>query len=424
MRAVFTALVVMGGLFSIGCNGPAEEEAVTWHKDINPMLESHCTRCHSDIGQGVGNFTDVETVRTLSGRMLARMDEGTMPPPVSDPNCRDYESSEFLSLPEEKKELFRTWTATGMQEGDPEDAPVLEIPEPTLTDADMFLQPPEPYVPTFADARNPANEYRCFVLDHGRDETFYVTGFEPIVDEPQLVHHVLLLLVSESDIPDDYDPAVGADCIDGRGPLGDIAGMVAGWAPGMQPVRFDDGRGVQVRPNDRLVVQTHLYRKGPEVDGLSDQSGWALRTTDEIDTQLIMAPLGYSDFKIPAGDPAYTYDGTESGEGPLSLPIAGRAHAIFPHMHVLGTGYKLSIEKPDGSEECVVEGKYDFNNQISYILKEPVSVPSGSKINWECTWDNSEDNPNQINETPKRVTYGDRTDEEMCFAFTLFSFGI
>jgi len=419
MPALYSVLA-LASVASIGC---AREPEVSWHQDVSPMMQEHCARCHSSAGQGVGDFTDLDTVRSFSGRMIARMDEGTMPPAVADPECREYRGSDHLTLPPAKKDLFRQWVELDMPEGSPELAPQLDIPAYTLEEADLVLQPPEPYEPSFSDPRNPGNEYRCFVLEHDRTEPFYVTGFHPVVDEPQLVHHVLLLTADASDVPPDYDPAVGVDCIDGNG-LGSIGGMVAGWAPGMEPVRFDDGRGIKVDPDQVLVVQTHLFRKGPEVDGLTDQTGWALRTADSVQTEMLMAPLGYYRFNIPAGDPEYTYDGTNTGEGPIELPVSGTVHAVFPHMHVLGKRYSLSVTQPDGSEDCVVRGDYDFDNQLSYILEEPLGVPRGSKINFSCTWDNSADNPDLLADEPVNTGFGERTDEEMCYAFSLVSLGL
>ena len=47
----------------------------------------------------------------------------------------------------------------------------------------------------------------------------------------------------------------------------------------------------------------------------------------------------------------------------------------------------------------------------------------GDEIYFECTWDNSSNNPNAYYDTPQNVGYGERTDEEMCYAFTLISIG-
>ena len=92
---------------------------------------------------------------------------------------------------------------------------------------------------------------------------------------------------------------------------------------------------------------------------------------------------------------------------------------------MLGTGYHLSITRGDsGEEECLIESdNYDFNNQLTYQFSEPVKVFEGDEIYFECTWDNSTENPNAYYETPQDVGYGERTDEEMCYAFTLISIG-
>ena len=421
----------MVGVAAAACGqGATAPDEVTWHADIHPIMERHCTRCHTEGGQAVGDFADLEQVRAFSAVMLSRMDEGAMPPPVADPECRDYLGSEHLSLPDASREAFRAWVAAEMPEGDPADAPAIDdapAVETELADPDLVLTMPTPYAPTFSDPQNPGNEYRCFILDHGQEESFFVTDFHPVIGEPALVHHVVLLTVPESVVPDDYDPAVGLDCINGRSPIGSSTdGMIAGWAPGMTPVHLEetlaDGttatRGIRIERNQRLVVQMHYYRNGPEVDGLTDQSGYAFKIAPVVDTPLRMAPLGLYDFRIPANDADYSYG--ESIEIPAG--VTGRIHVLFPHMHVLGTRYRVWRERA-GEDTCIVAGDYTFDNQLSYVLREPLEFGPGDRLHLECTWDNSTNNPNRIHDDPRDVGFGERTDQEMCYAFTLLSIG-
>ncbi len=412
-------LVLATGL--LGCSSQDGSERITWHADIHPMMQQHCTRCHTDAGLGVGDYSDLDQVRAFSEVMLARMDEGEMPPPAADPTCRDYHGSERMSLPPASLEAFRSWVEDGMPEGDPADAVTVETPPMDLDDrADLTLLMDEPYAPAFSDPQNPGNEYRCFALEHGQEDDFFITGFHPVVGEPALVHHALLFAMDRDRIPASYDPSAGVDCMEGRGgPFGDLQGMVAGWAPGMEPTVFEDGRGILIREDQVLVVQLHYYRSGPEVDGLTDRSGYQLITADQVDVPLRMVPLGTFDFAIPPGDPAYSH------EDSFALPagLSGRVHAVFPHMHILGSAYRTWISHGDGSETCVARGRYDFDNQLSYVLKEPVSIGSGDRIHLECTWDNSADNPDRIFDEPRTIRFGERTDEEMCFAFSLVSIG-
>ena len=93
-------------------------------------------------------------------------------------------------------------------------------------------------------------------------------------------------------------------------------------------------------------------------------------------------------------------------------------------MHLLGTEYNLSVQHQDGEEECVVRSdNYDFNNQLTYQFEDPIVVKEGDSIFWECTWNNSSSNPYVYYDPPQDVSYGERTDEEMCYAFTLISLG-
>ena len=131
-----------------------------------------------------------------------------------------------------------------------------------------------------------------------------------------------------------------------------------------------------------------------------------------------MGPYGYTNFTIPAGEESYSYSET------IEAPADFRIWATFPHMHLLGRGYHLSIIRAGGDEECVVYSEnYDFNNQLTYQFDKPISVYQGDQIFWECTWNNSVSNPDLYYETPQDVYFGERTDEEMCYAFTLISLG-
>jgi hypothetical protein len=284
---------------------------------------------------------------------------------------------------------------------------------------------PTPYYPNFNDPAEPGNEYRCFVLEHGQTEPFYITGMAPSIGEPAIVHHVVLFKQSKSELQADYDPAVGYNCIDD---FGLFAGMLGGWAPGATPVELEDGYGFSVSPDDNLVVQIHYYSSGPETTNLADQSGYNFRTTPTVNYPLDLLPLGGTDFVIPAGDDDYTaeysqyipesfeYDG-------VSIPIpALRLHGVFPHMHVLGSGYRMWIEKADATEECAVDSeKYDFYNQLTYMFRDPLDIEPGDTVHWSCSWNNSTSNPYLINDPPQDVRYGERTDEEMCFMFSIIS---
>lgn len=388
--------------------------ALTWTKDLQPIVEQHCVRCHQDGEQGTGDFTDFDTVSSMAELMLNAVNSGTMPPAVADPNCHDYVDSDKFYMPDASKAILAQWIDDGKTYGSEDDIQEYDRSTSGIKNPDLTITIPEPYTPTFTNSENPGNDYRCFSIKHNQTEPFYVTDLYPTIDNAPLVHHVVLGKGNENGILPGSDAPEGVDCIEGSFTSGDYqdAGMLAGWAPGGSPVRFPENAGLVVNPDEYIIIQIHYYQSVNSTE-LSDQSGYVFKTTTEAPENVVrMIPAGIFDFEIPAGDESYTE--SDSIEIPIPIKIWG----VFPHMHILGAGYEVSFE-----DECIIRSdQYDFNNQLSYMYEEPIEIPANTPIDLSCTWNNSDSNPYQINNPPADVYYGERTDEEMCFAFMMVSF--
>ncbi len=397
-------------LFALGaCTGSQGETDLTYYSDIQPLLQTHCTRCHADGGSAPLDFTKPEVVLESASLIANAVEADRMPPAAADPACRDYEGSERMHLPDEKKALLREWVDGDAPLGTVADSVTAPEVVLDLPDANMELLMEHAYTPTFDDPNNPGNEYRCFVIDPGHDDTFFIEAMAPIVDAQSIVHHIVLFTMERGQEPADYDPAVGYECIDDSGA---VDGMVAGWAPGAVPLEFEDGKGLRIDDDEVLVMQMHYYQSGPDVP--SDQSGYQFRTVDEAQ-RVFMLPLGSFDFFIPAGAEAHTHQDSFRWNQGFDVEVL----ATFPHMHVLGSGYKAWVEDEAG-EKCLVESeRYDFDNQMTYEFKDSFILRDGDTVKWECTWNNSTSNAERVFDDPVDTQYGERTDEEMCFFFTM-----
>lgn len=405
---------VVGGIvasIAVGCS-PSEdgEREVTWYGDVEPVVAAHCSRCHSVGGLGVGDFTDPAQAADYASLMLAAVDAGRMPPPASDPGCRDYVGSDAMTLDGDERDVLAAWVAAGAPLGDPADAGGdAERVDDALSSPDLELLIPAPYKPTYADADNADNEYRCFVLDPGHDEDFFVTAMAPIVDERSMVHHAVLLVKDRSDLRAEELAPEGVDCMGGG--IDANGQTVVAWAPGMLPVELPAGTGVRVGADQVLILQLH-YFQSPGSEGASDQSGYAFRTASEAESLAVTRQAGLADFEIPAGDPAYELGGSYTPR--VDEEILG----VFPHMHTLGERFHASVVRPDGTEGCLVDGAYDFDNQLTYQFLEAVPLGPDDRMDFRCTWNNSTSNPDVVGE-PTPTGFGERTDQEMCVFFTL-----
>lgn len=379
----------------------------TYWRDVRPVLDRTCARCHSDEGT-VFSLDDVATARAMADAIAAVTSAGRMPPAAPDPSCAPYDGSETLMLTDAERLLLATWAANGAPEGNAADAPAAGPPE-TTAPFDAELRGEAPYTPTFADGEN---DYRCFDLALGNTSRTYLTGFEALVDEPRTVHHVVLWRVSAGyTAPPSGDGRPGFAC-DGFGESN--WGFVAGWAPGGRPVTFPAGMGVPLAADTRFVIQMHYYASSAEASTLPDQSGYGLHLADDVETPIYEVTLGVEDFVVPAGDADH--------EETMSLPWAWGdvgILAVFPHMHVLGSGFEVRVLRGGGGETCVVEmNGWDFHNQQAVVLDEPVIVRGGDVLEVACRWDNSAANPAQPSDPPVDVGFGEGTGDEMCYAFT------
>jgi hypothetical protein len=390
------------------------EGPITYHSHIKPMLNQHCTRCHFDGGQGPSDFTVSSYVVENAAWIESRVSAGEMPPPVADPSCRDYLSSDALSISPENKQILKQWIDEGKVMGQDDGVPAAPPEASTFDDPDIELRLIAPYTPTYDDAENPNNEYRCFALEHGQDKRFYITGMHPIIDQSSIVHHVVLAKLNRSDLPADTTSMAGQDCIRN---MGAIQSMVGAWAPGMDPIEFDKA-GVEINSNEVLILQMHYYADSAENMNIPDQSGYALKIADDVKNKIQMFPFGDTGFNIPAGEAAHE----ESTS--VSLPVPITLWGVFPHMHKIGVAYDMDVTI-DNNSTCLLNGpKYDFNNQLTYIYKEPMVIPGGSEIKFNCRWNNSPSNPVLAGQPITDVGYGERTDEEMCYGFSYVSIGL
>jgi len=390
-------------------------EEITWYKDVQPIVEQHCVRCHQSIGPGTGNFRQFETVEVLAELMLDSIDAGTMPPPASSPACRDYEGSDILYMNPASRDVIAAWIEGGKQEGDPVDAREYGSYTYELENPNLELMMTEEYQATFTDSANAGNEYRCFALEHGQTEPFYITAMHPIIGNAEMTHHVIIGKAAGDDLLNGSLGAQGADCLDGTDFATDGA-MLGGWAPGMLPTRLPEGVGIRVDPDEYLIIQLHYYQGSLGPTETVDRAGISMEIVSEVEQSVEMMILGDTEFTIPAGEEQYSLNGS------YSVEWGARLWSVMPHMHALGSGFSLTANR-SGQETCLLDSNgYDFENQQAYLFTEPFDAWPGSEISWECRWNNSTTNMDLVTNPPIDVGYGEGSQDEMCFFFALYSF--
>ena len=265
---------------------------------------------------------------------------------------------------------------------------------PTIAcNADIHLQAAS----AFEMPQNESDLYVCYGVDIAADGRKNVVGFVPHVDNKSIVHHILLYQSDDavSPVP---TPCSGSVNVTGKK-------LIYGWAPGGMPFEMPPEAGFPLDATTHYYVQIH-YNNIQGLSGETDSSGFDLcSTTEDRPNEADMVAFGTIDISLPPNESTSrdcTYEWPQA---------AGEVHAIaaFPHMHKLGTSI-ASVQNPASTAvDLGRNAPWDFNNQP--FLPIAATIEPGDTIETRCDWTNTTASP---------VSFGEYTEDEMCFSFTMY----
>jgi mono/diheme cytochrome c family protein len=121
------ALWALGALSVFTSSATAQTPAVTFHKDIEPILQRSCQNCHRVGGVGPMPLITYEQVAPFAGlieyKTGLRDRAGAMPPWYMEKDIGIQSYKYDPSLSDEEIAAISTWARSGTPEGNPADAP-------------------------------------------------------------------------------------------------------------------------------------------------------------------------------------------------------------------------------------------------------------------------------------------------------------
>ncbi len=384
--------------------------AVTFNRDVLPILQKNCQTCHrpGEIGpMALLTYTDA---RPWAKAIKAAVISKKMPPWFADPKYGHFKNDRRLS--DSDLRTIVEWVDGGTLEGDAKDRPApIQWADGWNIQPDAVLRMPDPYtVPA-----NSVLQYVYFVFPTGFTRDTYVTAAEVRPGNRSAVHHAVALVrppgsqwLKEAKPFVPYIPPAGA----GEKPDEPrfAPQTLVSYSAGMQAQRFDlDDSAFLIPAGSDIVLQLHYIANGktPALD--QTKIGLTLAPSPPRKVLFSFAALSW-DWAIPPGNPNF--------EGHAELTLGSPVELVFvqSHMHLRGKDMAIRLEYPDGKSQTVLSvPHYDFNWQIIYYLDQPLQLPKGTRVRVTAHWDNSANNPNNP-DPAATVRWGDQSWDEMLSA--------
>jgi len=428
-------------------SAPGKKE-VTFTRDVASILYNNCAECHRPNDIAPMSLLSYKEVRPWARSIKEKVVNREMPPWSPDPAYGEFTNDHRLA--QKDIDTIVAWVDQGAKEGNHKDLPKMpefvaggwEIGKP-----DVVLQMTEEHTVKPDDP----DQYINFFIPTNFKEDVWVQAAEIHPSNRRVVHHVIAFVQTPQNMKKRAEDAkakgekigkraaggsglfyldgnlrrvkMDAPVVDngceqkapgGRQPGGNGEGenegmLLAGFAPGTGNTVYPPGTAKRVPAGTTLMFQIHYSAfRGSLKDSVTDRTSIGLIFAKQPpDKMVITSAAANVMFKIPAG--ADNHEVVACQTIPRDIQVIN----YMPHMHLRGKDMKYELVYPDGKRETLLwVPKFSFNWQAVYWLKQPLTIPKGTKFIATAHFDNS--TKNKYNPDPKKdVRWGDPTYDEM-----------
>jgi hypothetical protein len=381
---------------------------ITFTKDVAPILQEHCQVCHRPGTFAPMSLLTYEEVRPWAKSIQAKVSAREMPPWHIDKNVGVRHFRNDVSLSDDAIATIVKWVEAGAPKGNSDDMP----PPRQFEDLDKWhISPPDVVVQLPKDIvvqAQGADQFLDIDVDPGLTEDRYLQAIETRPTKGfRVVHHVVTSMKDDADddsTADDIGPTQGT--------------FLNEYALGKNGDIFPEAAARLMKAGTKINFNIHLHSVGQEMPanvalGLKFYPKGYVPTHEEL-TQRIG---NTNDLDIPPNTDNVRTDAY------TMLTKPARILSFQPHMHNRGKAQCMEAIYPGGQKvetlSCV--SKYQFAWHLVYLYAddEQPLLPAGTMLH-VISWHNNTSS-NRFNPDPDSlVTYGQRTIDEMGFAWVSY----
>jgi hypothetical protein len=384
-------LVILAGAAFASPWVQTPREAVTFGKQIGPLLARKCVPCHRPGGSAPFSLTSYADAKKRAELIKDVGILRTMPPgdaysdlgriPLQDP------------LTDGEVVLLQRWVQQKMPAGPRYQAATPKLPVWRGGQPDMTVRLPR------SESIRPGGGpvWVAYRIPNALKSGGYVTGFDVRPSSRLAVRHVLVAL-----------PQSGSVGVMGRtgGSLrvpGDV--ILGAWAPGYPMWKAPAGFGKRVAAGTSLLVQVQYQPTGKLESGGIELGLYLAKQARPVDA----VTLGNKSFVIPPSG-ADVIDTVLTSS--YKLKQDSTVFSMHPEARRFATHVRLVATLPSRAKRSVFEiRRWDVSKLGAYTFQEPVRLPKGTTLTAEFSYDNSSHDPGVRKVLPPiRFGYGDKNE--------------
>lgn len=386
--------------------------AITFTKDVAPILQKNCQVCHRPGAIAPMSLLTYEDVRPWAKAIKEKVVTRTMPPWYIDKNIGITEFKDDPSLSDADIATISSWVDAGAPMGESKDMPpprdFSNLDQWHIGKPDVIVTMKKPYI---LAAHGPDNIVNILV-DPGFTEDMYVMAVESKPADARsykVVHHFTTNLVEDPQ----EDP---------------IGLFFSEYALGKNGDIFPPNSGRLIKAGSKINFNLHLNTRGEETP-VTVQLGFRVFPKGTVPKYVAFTQhMGDTqDLDIPAGQ-------ISRHDGYFRLPKPALVASFQPHMHNRGKAMCMEAIYPDLAANSARPGpartetlscvsNYQFGWHITYPYKDSVAplLPAGTIIHITSWHDNTANN--KYNPNPRNwVGFGQRSIDEMSFAWVTLTY--
>jgi len=398
-----------------GTKPAAPPRAITFTKDVAPLLQQKCQVCHQPDSIGPMPLLTYEDAREYAEKIKRKVSQRLMPPWHIDRTIGIQEFKNDRGLTDEQIATLVAWVDGGTPLGDPKDMPPpAKFPDPLGWQFAKQFGAPDLVIKSdpYTLAAHTQDKWFRPVSETGLTEARWVRAIEikpSTLAGRRTVHHVLASLEQKE-----------ADGVEGLAhsahDVQTTAGLFMEWAVGKTGQIFPKDAGKLMLPGSRIRWEIHMFAVGEEIKNNQVELGiyfYPKGTVPAHRTVLRMFDVSRgSQLDIPPGEVAMS-------QNYYVLQAPARMENFQPHMHMRGKSMSVEAVYPDGRKEVLsAVNRFQWQWHINYVYADHAAplLPKGTVLVFTSWHDNTAKNPN--NPDPRQwVGWGDRTVDEMAHAW-------